>query len=348
MKKALALTVMLALLILTLTSPALVNVTVADPYMPSGTYNGEPTPPQINFQSPTQKITYWIGSDVWLDFTVAKPVTPWYDTLTNHSASASEGTITEVTYSLDGAPPTGTNKVSEYVGVGSYYSYSINLGRLAAGHHTIVTTAGGSAQHGPITLTQDIHLGSNYTYVPQFEFVSNSASISFDVAAARPTTPPNITLISPKNTTYYYIRDWTSISYVWLTYLADDTRLSVGYSIDGSNVIPAANGTSIVMSIYSHRLTLYANDSFGNSATPQTVTYNIQRYVEEPPHGIPTFNPFGISPERNDSATPSITPTTTPQAYPVLLIIAVTTGAIIITVGVVLLVYVKKFRHKTV
>jgi hypothetical protein len=62
---------MLALLMSNLGAMALVHLVTADPYMASGTYHGEPTPPSFNVQSQSEKLTYWIGSDVWPDFTVS-------------------------------------------------------------------------------------------------------------------------------------------------------------------------------------------------------------------------------------------------------------------------------------
>jgi hypothetical protein len=74
--------------------------------------------------------------------------------------------------------------------------------------------------------------------------------------------------------------NWTHIP-VALVYKADDTRLSIGYSLDGDNKItPAKNSTTINIPIESRAVTIYANDSFGNSATPQTFHYEILPCVD--------------------------------------------------------------------
>jgi hypothetical protein len=277
-RAALTLTIILALLMSTVSATLLVDVATANPYMESGTYYGEPTLPSINVLSPSEKLTYWIGSDVWLDFTVTLPVTWWYDTKTNDTHSADVGTLTKVSFSLNELSQKDANKISEYEGVGAYSSYSVNLGRLSAGQHTLIISVKALGEYGVINLTQDIHLGSNYSYVAKTKLVQSSASINVNVDSLRPITPPNITLLSPTNKIYYYIRDWTNIPYVRLEYKSDDTRLLTGYSLDGnSNITPVTNGTKLDIPIQSRRLTLYANDTFGNSATPQTVYYDIQR-----------------------------------------------------------------------
>jgi len=185
------------------------------------------------------------------------------------------GTVTQVSFSLDGKAENNADKVSEHQGV---LSYSVNLGRLSIGRHTLVIGAEGSAHYG--NLAHDLYSGSNYTFQEsaKTKLVQSSLNINFFIDRVRPVSPPNITLLSPTNTTYYYIRDWTHIPYVRLEYKADDTRLSIGYSFDDdSNITPAMNGTTIYIPIQSRRLTLYANDTFGNSATPQPVHYEILR-----------------------------------------------------------------------
>lgn len=262
----------------------------ANPFLPSGTFHGEPSSSAISVQSQSEKIIYWVGSDVWLDFTVTRPVTAWYDVNTNKCSFSSVGEIARVTYSIDGALQQEAKKIGEYVGVGAYYSYSVNLGRLGSGQCTIGITAYGQGEYGTITpINDEVHATSNYT--AEQKLVSSSASITITVNAARPTTPPSITIINPKNQTYYSIMGWQSISYVRLEYKADDTRLSIGYSLDDdSNIIPITNGTKLNLTLQSRKLTLYANDSFGNSASPQTVYYEILPYVE------PTHRPFPPAP----------------------------------------------------
>ena len=66
-RKALALTLILALLISTLAATLLVHVVTANPFMPSGSWSDDPIPPSINIQSPSETQNYYNGSDVWLN-----------------------------------------------------------------------------------------------------------------------------------------------------------------------------------------------------------------------------------------------------------------------------------------
>jgi hypothetical protein len=323
----------------------LVNVGTANPFMPSGSWSDEPIPPSIDIQSPSEKLHYWTGSDVWLDFTVNVPLTPWYSPsmkpYPDHYATTF-GTISRVRFSIDGKAENNTDRVSEYQGI---LTFSVNLGRLSVGWHTIEINAEGMARYG--NLNHDIYLGSQYSFKEstRTKFVSSSASISFVVDEVRPTTPPNVTLLSPTNTTYYYIRDWTHIPYVRLNYQSEDTRLSVGYSFDGdSNITPATNGTRLDIPIRSHSLTFYANDTFGNSATPQTVQYKILRYKEPTlPHST---RPSPDSPNEALTTYPS-------ESFPTTLVdmrqnalaymIAMVASSTIISAA--LLLYFKKRKH---
>jgi hypothetical protein len=300
-----------------------VDVVEANPFMPSGSWSNEPIPPSISVQSPSEKLNYWTGSDVWLDFTVTVPLTRWYSS-SNEGVATIFGTVTQVRFSLDGKAEIIADKVSEDRGV---LSFSVDLERLIAGQHAIKISAEGSGYYG--NLTHDIYLGSNHTIQEsaKTKFVQSSLNISFSVDGVRPTEPPNITLLSPANTTYYYILDWTSIPYVLLTYKAEDKRLSAGYSLDGGNIIPVMNGSKIDIPIESRSLTLYANDSFGNSATPQTVYYKIMR----DPRSKGT-SPFS-----------GARPPTSSAPFPASL--AFVTAAGIAIVAVILFAYFKKRRH---
>lgn len=340
MKKALALTLVMALLLSTVGAESL-GIANADPFMPSGSWSDEPIPPAINVQSPSEKLNYWIGSDVWLDFTVTVPLTDWYSTTSFRfpENATTFGTVSAVRFSLDGKPENNANKVSEHEGV---LSFSVNLGLLSFGQHAIIISAEGSGYFG--NLTHDLSHGSNYTFQEsaKTKLVRSSVSINFVVDGVRPTTPPSISILSPMNKTYFYIMNWTHIPYVRLEYKADDTRLSIGYSFDGdSNITPAMNGTKIDIPIESRRLTLYANDSFGNSATPQTVYYEILPNVE------PTSS-HRIPPPPINSTVPrtNIGPTSPPEHIPAFPAVVVSGLLIIIAVSIGCLVYLKKHKGK--
>ncbi len=298
-RQILAVEFILMAIISTLTVSVL-DVASANFFIDKGIYHGEPTLPAIDIQSPSEKITYWIESDVWLDFTIRVPRTAWYSVETKEFSHGSYGNMTEVTVSIGVSQQRQISAVSKHEGVDWYFSYSVNLGRLTAGQHTVTVTATGWGYDGVIDVEQNINLGSNYSIRDQLKTktVSSSASISFSVDATRPSTLPNVTLLSPTNTTYYYIKDcpltkdWTHIPYVRLTYQSEDTHLSVGYRFDADPYItPAINGTSISIPLHSRSLTFYANDTFGNAATSQTAYYNIARATDSmPPKNTPSVN----------------------------------------------------------
>ena len=346
MKKALALTLAVALLF-SVVGMEVAGTTKADPFMPSGSWSDEPTPPSFSVQSPSAKLNYWTGNDVWLDFKVTVPLTDWYSPTSfrypDHYATTF-GNVTQVRFSLDGKPENNANKVSEYEGV---LTFSSNLGRLIVGQHIITISAEGSGYFG--NLTHDISLASNYSVRDdaKTKLVQSSVSINFAVAGVRPTTPPSISILSPMNKTYFYMSDWNHLSYVKLEYKADDTYLSIGYSLDGDiNIIPSVNGTKIDILIQSRRLTLYANDTFGNAATPQTVQYEILPYTE------PT-SPHRNPPPPSNFAVPWIgptlsnfDPTSPPEPSPAWPAFAASGALIVITLSIGFWVYFKKIKGK--
>jgi N-acetylneuraminic acid mutarotase len=122
-----------------------------------------------------------------------------------------------------------------------------------------------------------------------------------------------ISILSPANTSYAAIYEpYVSVPLIFET----NVPLSwVGYSLDGGSNVTVTNGTLIEIPDASRSLTLYANDTAGNWAAPQTVYYSI------------AFN-LGIVPS---------------APFPTLLVVA-TSVAVVAIVGVGLLVYFKKKR----
>ena len=325
------LTLVLAISHLTLVAMLLVNDATANPYFPKGSWSDEPLPPVISVQSPSEKLNYWIGNDVWLDFTVTVPKTSWYsenkEFFGGHIGTTFE-TITGVRFSLNGMQEIEAAKVSQHQGV---LTYSVNLGRLPFGKNTVAIHAEGSAHYG--TLTRENGVQDTKT-----KLVESSTTINFVVDGVRPTAAPSVSLISPANTTYYWIMNWTHIPYVWLTYSADDTRLSVGYSFDGeNNVTPAKNGTNLNIPIQSRSLTLYATDAFGNKATPQTVYYEIIRDPRAQSEPQPFSRPSRIAqPNINSESTRDFT----------FVIIAAGSAMVAVIASAGLLVYFNKRKRK--
>jgi hypothetical protein len=83
------------------------------------------------------------------------------------------------------------------------------------------------------------------------------------------TSPPSISLLSPKNQTY----DTTELL---LNFALDETASRVGYSLDGKeNVTITANTALTNLSYGSHTITIYATDLEGNTAN-STIHFNVQ------------------------------------------------------------------------
>ena len=157
-----ALTILLLFFLPLLSLSLFVDVVSANPFMPSGSWSDEPIPPSISIQSPTESLNYWSGSDVWLNFTVAEPLTNWYSagsiSYPDYYATTL-GNLTQVSFSIDGKQANNLSKISEsplksykiYNPKSGLLHFSVNLGRLPVGRHTINITADGSAYYGNLT-----------------------------------------------------------------------------------------------------------------------------------------------------------------------------------------------------
>jgi hypothetical protein len=128
------------------------------------------------------------------------------------------------------------------------------------------------------------------------------------------TTPPKITL-SPLNHSY-------NESSVSIFFTVDKTLNWVGYSLDGKQNV-TINGSGVTLFIIAnmtnglHKLTVYAEDAYGNIGASETLTFTI--------------------------AKPAPSPNIPPEPFPTILVIA---SVIIVTVaGTGLLVYFKKRKH---
>jgi parallel beta-helix repeat protein len=97
-------------------------------------------------------------------------------------------------------------------------------------------------------------------------------------------TPPQITLLSPVNQVY-------NKSSVDLVFTTDEAVNWTGYSLDGEqNVTVTGNTTIADLPNGSHTLAVYANDTFGNMGTSETVFFTIT----EPPESFPTTLVIGF------------------------------------------------------
>jgi parallel beta-helix repeat protein len=85
------------------------------------------------------------------------------------------------------------------------------------------------------------------------------------------TTPPQITLLSPVNQVY-------NESSVDLVFTTDEAVNWTGYSLDGKqNVTITGNSTITGIPNGSHNLIVYANDTYGNMGSSQTITFTVAK-----------------------------------------------------------------------
>jgi hypothetical protein len=96
---------------------------------------------------------------------------------------------------------------------------------------------------------------------------------------------PIVVLLSPENTSYTAI--YNPYVTLPLEFQTNNSLSWVGYSLDGGNNITVVNGTTIDITAESKSLTLYANDTAGNWASPQTVYYEIAFNLGTPPQSFP-------------------------------------------------------------
>jgi hypothetical protein len=141
---------------------------------------------------------------------------------------------------------------------------------------------------------------------------SNTQTLTIDTNSPQ---SPLISIMSPANTTYSAV--YNPYITVPLTFATNTSLSWVGYSLDGGSNVTVTNGTLIEIPHESRSLTLYANDTAGNWAAPQTVYYDIAFNLGYPPA----------------------------QPFPILLVVAIS-AAVVAVIGVGVLVYFKKRKHK--
>jgi N-acetylneuraminic acid mutarotase len=115
--------------------------------------------------------------------------------------------------------------------------------------------------------------------------------------------PPAVAIISPEKETY-------TSSNVSLTFTVNKPAVWMGFSLDGQETVTITDNTSIAgLANGLHNVTVYANDTFGNTGASKTIPFNIDQ----------------------------------PEPFPATLVaIGVVSAAVI---GIGLLVYIKKRKH---
>lgn len=96
-------------------------------------------------------------------------------------------------------------------------------------------------------------------------------------------TPPTVSILSPENKT-------SPASSLSLTFTVSEPTSWIGYSLDGeANVTIAGNTTLNGLSQGSHRLTIYATDTAGNTGASETIYFTIAQETEPEPQQSEPF-----------------------------------------------------------
>jgi hypothetical protein len=139
-------------------------------------------------------------------------------------------------------------------------------------------------------------ISKNFTLILILSIVISSQSLVItNFAQAQNNAFPTISIIYPTNDTVFNV-EFVPVRFN-LEYQTIDTLSWVGYSIDGdANVTVAVNGTEVLDSEGTgyHNLTLYANDTEGHWATPQTVIYYTNFHGDAVPLVYTLFAPLVI------------------------------------------------------
>ncbi len=119
-------------------------------------------------------------------------------------------------------------------------------------------------------------------------------------------TSPKITLLSPMNQTYHE-------SSVLVLFTVNKPFNWTSYSLDGEQNITLSGNTTITgLSNGSHNIIVYANDTFGNVGSSQTINFIVAL----------------------------------PEPFPTVTVAVISGAAIVVVAAATLLIYVKKHRHQ--
>jgi hypothetical protein len=276
MKKTVTgLSFILALLFATVAGAKLMPIVEANPVIPRGSVAEDPSPPSIEVQSPLEGQRLTPADGVWLKFKVTVPKTSW------GSIGTTFGDVTSVRFILDSEQEQdlNLNQADEH----GVMSYSLNLGKLSGGEHTLKIIAEGIGYYG--TATHDLYPGSNPSFleVMHTKSLNSTVQISFAVEGSSNVTcvSPSVQVLSPENRTY-------EVANVSLNFTVDGVASQAWYVLDSGGSIPLVENTTLTeLSVGLHSLTVYAIDTAGNWFTPQTVNFEIAFTPSPAPQPFP-------------------------------------------------------------
>jgi hypothetical protein len=255
-KKALAAAFIIALMFSTVAASQLVHSGKGE--IPAVVGNRNPDvstkQPVISFSSPINGTTYPIDS-VTLSFNVT----------VGDSSTALSRLFHEVYYIADWqqtktqvSGPDLFNEGELASNVSPPIIYTAQLTGVPEGKHNITIYA---EEWGAYVSSRDA------AFLLMWEFSINSSStIFFNVD----TIPPNISILTPLNSTY-------APTEVPLNFTVNELPSWTGYSLDGKdNVTVSGNATLPELSTGPHALKLYANDTAGNPAASETAHFSVE------------------------------------------------------------------------
>ena len=232
--------------------------------------------------SPMQKAIYDSGT-VSLNLTISKPST-WFMSYYGTIFEIAIGEVTFVQYNLDGekSENLSLNDPWDVINPPHSLDFSLALTELSEGQHNLNVSVYGRVNGETVVV-----------YSPNIIFFIDAA-------------PLELKTVSPESKVY-------NITDIPLIVTTTEPVFWMGYRLDEEDIITVTeNTTSKGLSTGSHNLTIFGNDTIGNCATSETVTFTVTK---------PEPSPFPTAP------------------------VAAASAASIAVAGVGLLVYFRKRRH---
>jgi hypothetical protein len=212
----------------------------------------ETEPPKICIQTPENN-TFYASNNLPLSFNVSIPQT---------NGEKSIHVILTLYYN---ASWKSNKTIFIDEGIVGFASYSINLTNIPDGFQSLAIYAIGWGAYD----TKHTIFAENNTYMTYYNIFNKTgvSAVEFDVD----TSPPEITVLSPQNTTYTN----TNVS---LNFAVNEQVETFCYSLDGKeNETTTGNATLEGIAEGQHNITFYATDLAGNDATSETVFFGVDK-----------------------------------------------------------------------
>lgn len=173
--------------------------------------------------------------------------------------------LSKLLYSINGEPANTIKEISGPTSIPYRLNTFIDISNLSNGTHEIEVIA-------------SFVVNVDNLFVPTYNF--SSTPILFSVFRNE---PPNISLISPENKTYYQPT-------IPLTFTLDESTSKIEYSLDGQNNVTIAGNTTLTdLSIGKHNCTVYAADVEGEIGASETITFTVSKLEQPESEPFPTM-----------------------------------------------------------